>query len=489
MPWHALVGVFYDDGIYLALAKSLAEGHGYRLQYLPGAPAAVHYPFAYPAFLAVLWKLWPSFPANVAAMRAANGVLMGLAAALMVAHLAPRIPVSRWITALAVLLAATAVPMIAVATVLFSEPLFLVLATGACWAADAASDREQGGARLALSAGTLAGLATLTRSIGITVIAGVLFAFAVRRRWRDLAIAAAPAFVLVLPWMLWSGAHHAGVDPLTAANYGTYGDLLRQGGTSLLSFDSLLEMTRPLGAITLPPIPPVLRIVLGLNALVILFAGFAALTKLVPSVGGMLWCYLAIIAVWPYAPDRFLWGVLPWLAVAFVAGVKLLVDGGRWTVTNARPSTVYRLPAIIAAATVVTGFSISQVRGFRIGAPTSMQVGISGTMNEILPWIRSATDSSSVIAGEDEALIWLYTGRRAVPSFLWRVKGRASESFGPDSLHAWLGRTGATHMILTGPGSEAAPTIDELLAKRPGYLELVRVWPGRLFAFRIHPGA
>ena len=47
---------------------------------------------------------------------------------------------------------------------------------------------------------------------------------------------------------------------------------------------------------------------------------------------------------------------------------------------------------------------------------------------------------------------------------------------------------GATHLILTGPNSDAAPTIDALMA-RPGYLELVRVWPGQLLAFRIHRGA
>jgi len=40
----AMVGVFYDDGFYLSLARSLAEGHGYRLLYLPGAPEAVHHP-------------------------------------------------------------------------------------------------------------------------------------------------------------------------------------------------------------------------------------------------------------------------------------------------------------------------------------------------------------------------------------------------------------------------------------------------------------
>src|SRR5437773_38574 len=86
--------------------------------------------------------LQPS-PANVALMRLANAVLMGVGAAMMVAHLAPRIPVRRWIVAAGVVLAATAVPMVAVATVLFSEPLFLVIATAALWAADAACAGEE----------------------------------------------------------------------------------------------------------------------------------------------------------------------------------------------------------------------------------------------------------------------------------------------------------------------------------------------------------
>ncbi len=512
MP-RALVGVFYDDGIYLALAKSLAEGHGYHLQYLPGAPAAVHYPFGYPVLLAALWTLWPSFPANEPLLRGANAVLMGVAAALITAHLLPRLGTPRWLTALAVVLAATAVPMVAVATVLFSEPLFLVFVAGACWAADAA--RERGGRRalgLALLAGLLAGAAALTRSIGVTVIGGVVLSLAVARRPREAVAAAIPAALLLLPWQFWSRAHHGAVDPLIASNYGTYGDFLRQGGAGWLSLSSLGEIARPLAAITLPPVPGMLRTLLGLITLVVLVAGFIALTRRAPAAGWMLWCYVAIVAAWPYAPDRFLWGVLPWLAVAFVAGVRWMTDGswqlavgsrqlaGGWQLAAGSEQSEAgvpiaanrKLPAILgwlAAASVAAGFGLFQIRGYLAGGPTATQIGISATMNDILPWIRSATDTGAVIAGEDEALIWLYTGRRAVPSYLWRVRGRASESFGADSLHAWLERAGATHLIVTGPGSEAAPTIDALLAARRGYLELVRVWPGQLLAFRIHRGA
>jgi hypothetical protein len=485
----ALVGVYYDDGIYLALAKSLAEGHGYHLQYLPGTPGAVHYPFGYPLFLAFLWKLWPSFPANVALLRGANAVLMGVFAALAVAYLTPRLRLNRWITAAVVLASCTAIPLVAVTTVLFAEPLFLVLTAAALWTADAAlalandSDRRRS-LRLAIAAGVLAGGAAMTRSIGVAVIAGVAIPLLRGRHWRLAAAAGTPAVLLLLPWVLWTGAHHGDLDPLLVSGYGTYGDFLKQGGTSWLSLASLGEVARPLAAIGLPPGPAVLRVILGITALVVLLAGMAALTSRAPALGWMLGVYALIVALWPYGPDRFLWGVLPWLAAAFVAGAHLLASRPAGA-PYVRATTA---TAAIASAAVLLGFALFQVRLGPRGA-TSEQVAISATMNDILPWIRQSTDTTSIIAGEDEALIWLYTGRKAVPSYLWRVRGRAAESFGPDSLRAFLLRSGATHMILTGPNSDAAPTIDALLAQRRGFLEMVRMWPGQLMAFRLHPGA
>jgi hypothetical protein len=68
------------------------------------------------------------------------------------------------------------------------------------------------------------------------------------------------------------------------------------------------------------------------------------------------------------------------------------------------------------------------------------------------------------------------------------VRGRESESLGPDSLRAYFDRMGVTHVLLTGPGSDAAPTIDAMVARFPGYLRLVRVWPGRILAFAVERG-
>ncbi|OGU00265.1 MAG: hypothetical protein A2085_03930 [Gemmatimonadetes bacterium GWC2_71_10] len=324
----------------------------------------------------------------------------------------------------------------------------------------------------------MAGLAALTRSIGVAVIAGVAASLFLARRRAAAGGAAGAAALVLLPWLAWTAAHKGGVDRAVAANYGTYGDLLAQGGASWIGPGSLLEFARPLAAVALPPGPRWLVALLAVPALVALAAGARALLARAPAAGWMLLAYLAIVAVWPYAPDRFLWAALPWLACAFTLGVADLVGrtaAARWV----------RAAGWTAAAVVALGFLPRQAVGLARGAATSTQRGISATFEELLPWIRAATDSSAIIAGEDEALLWLYTGRRAVPSFVWRVRGRAAESLGPDTLRAYLLRTGATHLVLTGGGSDAAQTINDLLGRHPGFLRVVRSWPRPMLAFEV----
>ena len=74
----------------------------------------------------------------------------------------------------------------------------------------------------------------------------------------------------------------------------------------------------------------------------------------------------------------------------------------------------------------------------------------------------------------------------AVPNYVWRYRGRGETSFGPDSLRAWFDRAGVTHVVLTGPRSDAAPTLNRLLERTPGYLRLLRVWPGSVLAFAVN---
>lgn len=64
--WRMVPGVcgfFHDDGIYVITAKALAQGQGYRLIFLPHSPIQTKFPILY-LLLAIIWKLWPSFPTN-----------------------------------------------------------------------------------------------------------------------------------------------------------------------------------------------------------------------------------------------------------------------------------------------------------------------------------------------------------------------------------------------------------------------------------------
>jgi hypothetical protein len=484
----SLAGVFYDDGVYLALGRSLAEGHGYHLLYLPGSPGAVHYPFVYPLLLAALWKLVPTFPANVLLFKAANALLLGLFAALLVAYLHGRLLRATWPVPLLVVAAATAVPLVTVATVLFAEPLFLVLLVAACWAGDAARTAEarRSAWLLAGLAGLLAGAAALTRSLGIVAMLGVPLSLLIVRRPRAALIAAVAGVVCLVPWLLWVARHRADVDPALVANYGTYGDLAAQAGWAWLSPARLGDLSAPLGAVALAPFHGWLRFYLGVPALVLLVAGFAPLLSRAPALGWSLLAYLAVVFAWPYGPDRFLWAAWPLLAVAFFSGAQRIWTRSR----DAAPPLAWIGRACVgcAVAAVVSGYGFYQVRGYARGDATALQSGISATLAEVLPWIRQSTPPDAVVAGEDEALLWLYTGRRAVPSYVWRYRGRGDESLGPDTLRAWFERAGVTHVILTGPGSDAAPTLSQLLGRYPGYLRVARMWPGPVFAFAVERG-
>ncbi|MBI4513843.1 MAG: hypothetical protein HY702_07005, partial [Gemmatimonadetes bacterium] len=213
----APVGVFYDDGIYAVLAKSLATGEGYRYLNLPGQPPAVKYPPVYPFLLSLVWRWGPRFPASVAWMKALNGVWMAGTAALLVLYLRRRLRLPVGYAVAVPVLTLVTVPVLAFSTLLFSEPLFLVLGLAALYVADR-SPLSVGAAALA---GVFAGAAFLTRSVGATLVLGVVFGAFLRGRRQGLAALSCAAAVSA-PWVVWVALNASGLDPLLRGHYGTY---------------------------------------------------------------------------------------------------------------------------------------------------------------------------------------------------------------------------------------------------------------------------
>jgi hypothetical protein len=500
----SLVGVFYDDGLYAGLAVALASGDGYAHPHLPGGPAAIHYPPLYPAVLAPLFGLLSRDAAGFAG-KAANLLFAAAAAGLITAHatrirlLGERVPV--WLPGVVVAAAAVAAPVLTTQSVLFAEPLFGLLLASTVILGDRAAAQSSG--RSALAAGVGAALTLLTRTIGVAAgVAAVMFVgFSARagggsptplapgttdpapplgrsRRGTPAARSqcvrvGGPVAVASVGWLVWTMVHREEIDPALAINYGSYGEVLRQAGLGALG-SSALDLPRPLFALTLGWLPRAIALPLGLLGVAIgLYGLYLVLRR--SSIGITLVGYLAILAIWPFPPDRFLWAVLPWLALVWTAGAATLLASKAW-----------RIPVAIIAASALVGYGLYEVRALRQRGWVAEAAAISANFTELLPALRDLPPDA-VLATDNEALVWLYAGRSAVPLYVYGYAGAAVTHPSTAEHRAYLERQGVTHVVLASASSPSAGLLRSLIHAYPDWLQPVHQWPGGRWIFVVGP--
>jgi len=473
-----LIGVFYDDGLYAGIAIALARGMGYVHPHLPGAPAAVHYPPLWPVLLAPLFAV---FPVDAAALlgKILNLLLAAAGAGLIAWHAArTRLlgdDAPPWLAPVLVGAAAITIPVLAIQAVLFSEPLFGVLLVVAVILTDAPPPRLGPGVAAGL-AGCAAALALLTRSIGVAAGAGVVLYLLVVRRapWTHLAAAATPVALAGLGWGLWLGRHHGGIDPAMAMNYGSYVETVRAAGVGVF-WPSLRDLPRPLGNLTLNWLPaPFFYYAFGAAALGVGTYGLGYLLRRT-AIAWILVPYLAILAVWPFPGDRFIWSILAWLALIWTAGAVALVR--RWR--------LLRLPIAVLGGVMLVGWGGVEVPGFAHRWWGTAGGRVSENFTELLPALESLP-GNAVLATDDEALVWLYTRRTSVPFYVYTYRGRTSVRPTPAEHRAYLERQGVTHILMGGFGSGSDEELDALLGAYPGWLKVVRVWRGGRALLQVH---
>lgn len=469
----ALVGVFYDDGLYAGLAKALGSGHGYVHPNLPGMPAAVHYPPLYPMLLAPFFGVLSVQAAGIAA-KILNALLSAGASGLIAWHVSKSELLGRtiphWVAGAIVFAAAVAIPVLTTQGVLFAEPLFAVLLAGAVIAADR-------GTRPWL-AGVAAALALLTRSIGITIVAGILCFLLLHRASRRVALAAVvlPGAIAAFAWALWVVIHSHQIDPALSLGYGTYLSPVRQAGLSALAVN-LRDLPRPLEALAFGWIPVFwVYFVLAMASLAVGLYGLFVLSRR-SSIGLVLAFYFFILAIWPYPPDRFLWAVLPWLVLAWAVGVFALWS--RWP--------RLRIPLAVLAVVAAGGYLHFEVRGFTGRGWDAQARAISANFAELLPVVQNLPDSA-VLATDDEALVWLYSHRLSVPLYLESYRGRELIRPAPAEHRAYLERMGVTHVLLASATSPSAIELRGLIGAYPSMFTAIYRWPDGRWLFAVNRG-
>ena len=186
-----------DDSIaYIAGARSMLAGHGYREAWLATNGPVTHFPPAYPAVLALLGTFGFD-PLRGGRLLAA--VLFGLNT-LLLGILGWRM--TRWLPAglLLSLLFVLERISLAAAHLALSEPLFIFLTLLAFWMFDLYHERDAHWLWLVAS-GTLVGAAYLTRYAALAVAATIVIALvALHASWRRRLAGVGIFLASLVPW-------------------------------------------------------------------------------------------------------------------------------------------------------------------------------------------------------------------------------------------------------------------------------------------------
>jgi hypothetical protein len=413
------IGAFHDDARYLLLARSIAEGTGYRFVFTPGAPAATHFPPAFPVVLAALWKVAPSFPASVTMFKLLNAFMLSLAAFATFTFARVRGGVAPWAACIVALAFACSVPVLFLDGVLFSEPFFIASLLGALMLAERSlRGQTYEGDRwslpgLAFAAGAAIGGVTMIRTLGIALGVGLAITLVARREWKCLAISMAGIAVLVVPWQLWTMRHGGEIPPILAGDLGTYGSwvgaalhsegngfIMRVAETNLKGFSILLDVFGVSG---------IMAAIVALPLLVALGIGLRRLHRTAPVSVAALAVYLLVVLIWPGTPDRFLWPMWPVLLTGVACGASEIV---KWNtaIARIRVSRAAMLAALCVCALLFLKFNVGMYGSRAWEGPARSNARLAIAASE-----TAAALPPGLVASEFDAMVSLYTGRPAVP--------------------------------------------------------------------------
>lgn len=413
------VGVYQDDGIYTVLAKSLASGQGYRYLHIPDAPNATHYPPLYPLFLAGLWKVFPSFPANVTLFKFANAAFLGLAAFTAWRFARRQVGMSQWTALLSTGAFTICAPLVLHAVMVLSESMFLAALFPVLMACERAA--RSGNRRDALVAGAAVGALALIRTIGAVAIPATALALALRRRWVPALLVWVAGLAVMLPWQLWIAAYDHQLPDVFLGRYGSYGGWLmgglQNGGITwvgeLVVFN-LGMLSEGMSLLLTVDRLPIAAQWFATTVVTAFFAGgWWLMLRRAPVAAWMVAIYLVVIISWPFEPPRFIFAV--WPVVGMVMGLAI------HAVVTWRPATRPRLAMRVAAVAMAAGLVAGYARYNYLGASnqwwSQTQAFVANRSKPMAEWVIANTPADAVIATDDDVLMHLYTGRLTVPNF------------------------------------------------------------------------
>ena len=476
-----LVGVYHDDGVYAMLARSLASGGGFHYANLPGAPAATHYPPLYPLLLAGAWRIWPSYPGNVAALVHLNAPLIGVAAVgwwyVATRYAGLRVGVAGRFAIVCCL----TLPTLVLGSALLSETLFLALLWPALVLGEHAA--QEPSLTRGISAGLAVGVLMLVRTHAVALVAALTLVLLFRREYRVAAASLVAALVVQVPWLLFSAVATPRVAAPLQGSYGSYlgwfFEGLRSGGPRFAAATARLNLRESwlyLADRVAAGYPYALQLLVAVLLLALFALGLVAAWPKLRVTVLFIGLYLAIVVAWPYSPWRFEWAIWPLVLLFVVVGAA-----HAWTVAPVlRPVAGVGI-ALLAFAMVHVELDAYRTRAWRLPALAAAQ-----QVRPLIQWAHAHVGPEEFILAEGEPAVALNASVRAAPPVSFTASeyvSPASQAEGRERLSTML-RTIPSHwVLLMAPNTIGAA--DQMRADHPG-LERVGVLQGAA-VYRVTP--
>lgn len=425
--WQMVVGVcgvFHDDAIYVITGKALAQGYGYRLINLPGAPLQTKYPILYPALLSVIWKLWPSFPGNLLAMQWLSLLAGAGTVALAYLYLVRFGYASRKVALVSGLFCASSAYFLYFSTLTLSETPYSLISIAALWAFERQLrlSEVKPGSQIVL--GLLLALPFLTRVIGLVLVpAALLTLYLSGRRIRWVSLGAA---FIVLPWILWMLVGPKWAQNQVNTYYTNYVGWWSSFGLlsltklfllnilymtisfTTISFAILDELVQRFGILFIGPC-----ICIILITLIGIIRGFKA-RQILPY---YLIGYLCVILVWPWPPKRFIIPVLPFLLSFLFKEMGRIAQ--KYRLLSNRKLLVTICLIILWGGNLTSVYqagNTSRAMGYPYNSSLKEPIYWS-SFEAIFRWIKNNTQPEDILACGFDSMVYVYTGRRAFRPF------------------------------------------------------------------------
>jgi hypothetical protein len=129
--------------------------------------------------------------------------------------------------------------------------------------------------------------------------------------------------------------------------------------------------------------------------------------------------YGAVILAWPFEPTRFALVWWPVLSVLTVAGARTVWS---WKPDSLAPRLV-RIAALASVLLIVAGYGWYNVRGVREKWWLNIQSTMAGPAKPIAEWVSQSTRPEDVVITDHDLIVYLYTGRRGVPTATFTALG------------------------------------------------------------------